>query len=145
MLERFFELFFGTLAPSFRASDNPIAIACFLLVTFLPDRPLFNVPRFRSCIAFSTFLLAFLPYLATGSLPPGTICVSYSCNAGPRFNPAKTDKFLWQSVDAISVSWQCSLSSALKAITRSISTVLTPNTVLRDRNRSCGVLLLGPI
>ncbi len=54
----------GTLAPSFRASDNPIAIACFLLVTFLPDLPLFNVPSFRSCIALLTLLAAFLPYLA---------------------------------------------------------------------------------
>jgi len=37
----FFEtFFFGTLAPARRASDNPIAIACLRLVTFLPDRPL---------------------------------------------------------------------------------------------------------
>jgi len=50
----------GTLAPVFRASDNPIAIACFLLVTFLPERPLFSVPAFRSCIALSTFFDAFL-------------------------------------------------------------------------------------
>ena len=62
----FFEDFFfdedflrGTLAPSLRASDNPIAIACFLLVTFLPDRPLLSVPFFRSRIALSTFLEAF--------------------------------------------------------------------------------------
>lgn len=54
----------GTLAPSFRGCDNPMAIACFLLVTFLPDLPLFSVPFFRSCIAFSTFLDAFLLYLA---------------------------------------------------------------------------------
>src|SRR5437763_13059919 len=67
----FFEDFiFGTLPPSFRASDNPIAIACFLLVTFLPDSPLFNVPSLRSCIAFLTFFCAFLPYLAIGHLPP---------------------------------------------------------------------------
>lgn len=58
----------GTLPPARRASDNPIAIACFRLVTFLPDRPLFNVPRLRSCIAFSTFFDAFLPYFAIG--PP---------------------------------------------------------------------------
>ena len=45
----------GTLAPAFRAWDNPIAIACFLLVTFLPERPLLRVPFFRSFIAFSTF------------------------------------------------------------------------------------------
>src|SRR5262245_57487092 len=61
----FFEVrFLGTFAPLFRASDSPIAIACFLLVTFFPDRPLFSVPRLRSCIAFSTFADAFLPYLA---------------------------------------------------------------------------------
>src|SRR5260370_14051424 len=60
----------GTFAPAFRASDSPIAIACFLLVTFLPDRPLFRVPSFRSCIAFSTLSEAFLPYLAMLFLPP---------------------------------------------------------------------------
>src|SRR5215207_9393167 len=68
--ELFFEPFFepflerGTLPPASRASDSPIAIACFLLVTFLPERPLFNSPRFISCMAFSTFSPAFLPYLA---------------------------------------------------------------------------------
>jgi hypothetical protein len=59
----------GTLPPAFRASDSPIAMACFLLVTFLPDRPLFSFPVFRSCIAFSTFSDAFLPYLAMFLLP----------------------------------------------------------------------------
>ena len=44
----------GTFLPSALASDNPIAIACFLLVTVLPLPPLFNVPCLRSCIAFST-------------------------------------------------------------------------------------------
>jgi hypothetical protein len=29
----------GTFAPFSLASDNPIAIACLRLVTFLPDRP----------------------------------------------------------------------------------------------------------
>jgi hypothetical protein len=56
----FFDDFFddflrdGTLPPSRRASERPIAIACFLLVTFLPEPPLFSVPCFRSCIARST-------------------------------------------------------------------------------------------
>lgn len=53
----------GTFPPAFRASDNPMAIACFLLVTFLPELPLFNVPFFRSCIAFSTFSPAFFSVL----------------------------------------------------------------------------------
>src|SRR5881394_4054323 len=65
----FFEDFFlGTLPPSFRASDSPIAIACFLLVTFLPDLPLFKVPSLRSCIAFLTFFCAFFPYFAIAHL-----------------------------------------------------------------------------
>jgi hypothetical protein len=56
----------GTLPPAFRACDKPIAIACFLLVTFRPD-PLFNAPRLRSCIAFSTFSDALAPYFAITS------------------------------------------------------------------------------
>jgi len=59
----------GTLPPAFLASDNPIAIACFLLVTFLPE-PLLSVPFFFSCIAFSTLSEAFLPYLAIANVPP---------------------------------------------------------------------------
>jgi len=54
--------FFGTLPPARRASDNPIAIACLRLFTFLPERPLFSVPRLRSCIARFTLLRALLPY-----------------------------------------------------------------------------------
>jgi len=68
-LEDFLDPFFGTFAPASRASDKPIAIACFLLVTFLPDLPLLSVPCLRSCIAFSTLSCAFLPYLAI-ALPP---------------------------------------------------------------------------
>jgi hypothetical protein len=36
------DFFFGTFSPFWRASERPIAIACLRLVTFLPDRPLFN-------------------------------------------------------------------------------------------------------
>jgi hypothetical protein len=54
----------GTLPPARRASDRPIAIACFRLLTGFPDRPLFSVPRFLSCIAFSTFSEASSPYFA---------------------------------------------------------------------------------
>src|SRR6476660_4515573 len=72
-LEDFFpedDFFLGTFAPSFRASERPIAIACFLLVTFFPDRPLFSVPSFISCIALSPFVPAFFPYLAIGPSAP---------------------------------------------------------------------------
>src|SRR5215208_7668748 len=62
-LDDFAVFFFGTFAPDLRASERPIAIACLRLVTFLPDFPLFNVPFFFLCIAFSTFSDAFLPYL----------------------------------------------------------------------------------
>lgn len=55
--------FFGTFAPSSRASDRPIAIACLRLVTF-PPLPDFNVPALRSCMARSTFAEAFGPYFA---------------------------------------------------------------------------------
>src|SRR5690349_873362 len=52
----------GTFAPALRASDSPIAIACFRLFTFLPERPLLSVPSLRSCIARLTLLDAFFPY-----------------------------------------------------------------------------------
>ena len=58
------DLFFGTFAPLLRASESPIAIACFRLVTFVPDRPLLSVPFFFSCIARFTFAPAFFPYFA---------------------------------------------------------------------------------
>ena len=48
----------GTFFPSLRASDNPIAIACFRLVTFLPLRPLFSLPCFMAFISRSTSWLA---------------------------------------------------------------------------------------
>jgi hypothetical protein len=44
-----------------RACERPIAIACFRLFTFLPERPDFSWPRFISCMAFSTFSLALSP------------------------------------------------------------------------------------
>jgi len=56
--------FLGTFAPARRASDRPIAIACFRLVTFFFDLPLFKVPLFRSSIAFLTYACAVFPYLA---------------------------------------------------------------------------------
>jgi hypothetical protein len=62
----FFLVFFlrGTFPPARRASDNPIAMACFRLVTFFPERPLRRVPLLRSRIARLTFCAAFRPYLA---------------------------------------------------------------------------------
>jgi hypothetical protein len=64
--EAFFELdfleldfFAGTFAPSERASESPIAMACFGFVTFLPLRPLFSLPRLNSCISRSTDFEAF--------------------------------------------------------------------------------------
>src|SRR5436189_6394180 len=62
------DFFFGSFPPSLRASDNPMAIACFLLVTFLPDLPPFSLPSLRSCIAFLSFFCAFFPYLAISHL-----------------------------------------------------------------------------
>ena len=56
------DFFFGTFLPDRRASDKPMAIACLRLFTVLPERPLFKVPRLRSCIVFFTLALAPLLY-----------------------------------------------------------------------------------
>jgi hypothetical protein len=46
--------FAGTFAPDLRASDKPIAIACFRLVTFFPLRPDLSFPFFMAFISRST-------------------------------------------------------------------------------------------
>jgi hypothetical protein len=62
------DFFFGTFAPFSRASESPMAIACFLLFTVppRPPFPLFSVPFLRRRIALSTRFDALLPYF----LPP---------------------------------------------------------------------------
>jgi hypothetical protein len=57
--------FFGTLAPFFRASESPIAIACLRLFTAppVPPFPERRVPFFSRRTALSTDLPAALPYL----------------------------------------------------------------------------------
>src|SRR5205085_10286034 len=77
------DFFFGTLPPSARASDNPMAIACLRLVTFLPEPPLFNVPCLRSCIALSTLSEAFFPYFAMSN--------SSCTEVGASVEPARYD------------------------------------------------------
>src|SRR5215470_6048667 len=59
------ERFRGTFLPFWRASDRPIAMACFRLLTFppLPPLPLRSVPCFRLRMARSTSLLAPRLYL----------------------------------------------------------------------------------
>jgi hypothetical protein len=54
----------GTFAPFLRASERPIAIACFRLLTVppFPPRPDFSVPFFFRCIALFTLLPAAFPY-----------------------------------------------------------------------------------
>ncbi|NGX99198.1 MAG: hypothetical protein G4V63_29575 [Candidatus Afipia apatlaquensis] len=56
------DFFAGTFFPSLRASERPIAMACFRLLTVLPDPPLFSVPFFRLCIARATFFAAPFEY-----------------------------------------------------------------------------------
>jgi hypothetical protein len=56
------DFFEGTLPPAARASEMPIAMACFRLVTFLPEPPLFSFPSPYSCITFETLSCAFFPY-----------------------------------------------------------------------------------
>jgi hypothetical protein len=82
------DLFFlGTLAPFFLASDNPIAMACFLLFT-LPPFPPFpdrKVPLFLRCIALFTDLPAAFPYLAmdTSSFSYLTCAPGSGARCGP--------------------------------------------------------------
>ena len=52
----------ATLLPFLRASDSPMAIACFLLVTFFP-LPLLSVPLLRRRIVDSTSFDALLDVL----------------------------------------------------------------------------------
>jgi hypothetical protein len=52
----------GTFAPFLRASERPMAMACFGFVTFLPLRPLLSVPAFISSISRFTCLPAPGPY-----------------------------------------------------------------------------------
>src|ERR1700710_565724 len=61
----FLLFFFGTLSPSLRASDRPMAMACLRLFTVppLPPGPLLSVPFLRSSSAFATLLEAALEYL----------------------------------------------------------------------------------
>jgi len=62
-VELFLPVFFrGTLAPFFRASDSPIAIACLRLFTVRP-LPDLRVPFLRRRIALATRLDAAGPYL----------------------------------------------------------------------------------
>ena len=63
--------FLATFFPFLRTSESPMAIACFLLVTFFPLRPLRSVPSLRLCIADLTSFDALFDVLRgaiTGSL-----------------------------------------------------------------------------
>ena len=59
----YFFLGAGTFFPSRRASERPMAMACFGFVTFLPLRPDFNLPCFMARISRSTSLPADGEYL----------------------------------------------------------------------------------
>jgi hypothetical protein len=63
--ELYAAFFCGTFAPFLRASDKPIAIACFRLFTLppLPPRPERNVPFFFRRMALATVFDAAAPYL----------------------------------------------------------------------------------
>jgi len=96
------DFFFGTLPPARRASDNPIAIACLRLFTFLPERPLFSVPRLRSCIARFTLLRALLPYFEamTHSSAERKVRGVKPDSAGPRKFQAPTERCARRSGNA---------------------------------------------
>jgi len=68
----FFAAFFGTFIPSALASESAIAIACFRLLTFRPERPLLSVPALRFFIARPTLADAFFEYFRAISVLPVT-------------------------------------------------------------------------
>jgi hypothetical protein len=61
--------FGGTLAPFLRASESPMAMACFRLRTVFPLRPLCSFPFFLFSIACLTDSCDFFPYRAMFSPP----------------------------------------------------------------------------
>jgi hypothetical protein len=65
------DFFRGTLAPFFRASDRPMAIACLRLLTRPPFPPLpdFKVPCFLRRMALLTLFPAAFPYCGIRILP----------------------------------------------------------------------------
>jgi hypothetical protein len=71
----------GTLPPLRRASERPIAIACFRLFTFLPERPDLSFPRFISCIARFTFCDDVLPYFFFADGLEGIVRSPFEFNA----------------------------------------------------------------
>jgi hypothetical protein len=112
--EDFFEdedFFAGTLPPSRRASERPMAMACLRLVTFLPEPPLRSVPALRSCITFSTLSWAFLPYRLAMQIPPAHVVVQA---AGPAL-PAALHGYVLASADrqkclsSTSCAWRVSV------------------------------------
>lgn len=87
-LAPFFAAFLGTLAPFFRASDNPIAMACLRLLTFFP-LPLRSCPRFFLCIVLFTFFFAPFEYFAMTLNLSGRVKKSM-----PRFSHTKNQSNL---------------------------------------------------
>jgi hypothetical protein len=86
-LAAFFLLaFFGTFFPLARASESPIAIACFLLFTFLPERPLFKVPALRFFMVRLTSVEAFFEYFRAMDYLPfmGKVIFAWRESSGTR-------------------------------------------------------------
>src|SRR5436190_22651123 len=73
------DLRLGTFLPFLRASESPMAIACFLLFTVppLPPLPRLSNPFLRRCMALFTSLPALREYLAI-------VCSCLQRNAGRR-------------------------------------------------------------
>lgn len=102
-------LAFGTFAPSRRASDRPIAIACLRLVTFFPERPERSPPRFISCIARWTFFPAFLPYLR----PLRRVANLHLASTRGDHSPERIPRMPDRPRRAVPVGWVGSESNAL--------------------------------
>src|ERR1039458_5346704 len=97
----------GTLPPPLRASERPIAIACFRLLTGLPDFPDLSLPSFISCIALLTFVAAFGPYCILDDLIGIFLKLYFD-----RFDVSETKSFFAHKLMPEQVNWICSGSRA---------------------------------
>src|SRR5215831_2218852 len=84
----------GTLSPSRRASDSPIAIACLGLRTLREEAPLFNVPALRLRIARPTLADAFLEYFRAIVDPPGLGGVITILRDGSKSGKCNEERFI---------------------------------------------------
>jgi hypothetical protein len=100
------DAFFGTFLPFLRASDRPMAIACFRLLTVppLPPLPLLSVPFFSLRTALSTSFDALGEYLrAMTILYARVIQPDDNADCVNRFTRPRARRLWWRG---LAVTWE---------------------------------------